>query len=48
LTPAIDAASLERARRHVAGGGTLEEACALIDPRYQEMSGWSKDVFKRA
>jgi hypothetical protein len=44
----IDAASLERARRHVAGGGTLEEACALVDPRYQQMSGWSKDVFRRA
>ncbi|MGH8509801.1 MAG: hypothetical protein ACREVH_13965 [Gammaproteobacteria bacterium] len=44
----IDAASLDRARRHVSCGGTLDEACALVDPRYQRMSGWSKDVFRRA
>jgi hypothetical protein len=44
----IDAASLDRARQHVAGGGTLEEACALVDPRYQQMTGWSKDMFRRA
>ena len=44
----IDTASLERARSHVARGGTIEEACALVDPRYQQMpSGW-KDVFRRA
>lgn len=44
----IDAASIERARRHVAGGGTLDEACALVDARYQQMTGWSKDVFRKA
>lgn len=44
----IDAASLDRARQHVAGGGSLEEACALVDPRYQQMTGWPKDMFRRA
>lgn len=44
----IDVASLERARLHLAGGGTLDEACALVDPRYPQMSGWSKDAFRRA
>jgi hypothetical protein len=44
----IDAASLQRARRHLAGGGTLEEACALVDPGYQQMSGWKKEVFRKA
>jgi len=44
----VDAAALERAHRHVAAGGTVEEACALVDPRYQQMAGWKKDLFRKA
>jgi hypothetical protein len=44
----VDAAALERARRHMAAGGTLDEACALIDPRYRQMSGWKQSVFCKA
>lgn len=44
----IDAAALERARRHLDGGGTVDEACALVDPRYEQMSGWSRNMFRKA
>lgn len=44
----IDAATLERARNHVARGGTLDEACAIMDPRYSEMTGWARDAFRHA
>jgi hypothetical protein len=40
--------AIERARRHVAAGGTLDEACRLADPRYESLGPWAKTAFRKA
>lgn len=44
----LDAAAIERARRHMKGGGTLDEACALAEPRFREMDDFMQQVFRQA
>ena len=44
----IDQEAIERAARHLDSGGTLDEACALMDPRYRSMNPMIQKVFKKA
>ncbi len=44
----LDDAALERAAQHLAGGGTLDEACSLVVPQYAGMNGIVKGVLRKA
>jgi hypothetical protein len=44
----LDDAALERAAQHRAGGGTLDEACALVVPQYAGMNGIMKGILRKA
>lgn len=44
----LDDAALERAAQHLAGGGTLDEACALVVPQYAGMNGIMKGILRKA
>jgi hypothetical protein len=44
----LDRAALDRAAQHMAAGGTLDEACALVAPQYASMNGIVKAVFRKA
>jgi hypothetical protein len=44
----IDDAALDRAQRQLDAGGTLDEACAAIDPRYRAMNRLMKGLFQKA
>lgn len=44
----VDEAALARARQHVAAGGSLDEACELVHPRYRELGGWARSAFRSA
>jgi hypothetical protein len=44
----LGADALERARRHVAAGGSLEDACAAADPRYSQLPPWAQKAFRKA
>jgi len=44
----VDDAALDRAQRHLDGGGSMDEACAALDPRYRAMNGIVRSVFKKA
>ena len=39
---------LERARQHIDQGGTVEEACALVNPEYGSMTPTMQQLFKKA
>jgi hypothetical protein len=44
----LDEAALERAAQHIAAGGTIDEACALVVPRYAGMNGLMKGILRKA
>jgi hypothetical protein len=44
----IDDAALSRAQQRLDSGGTLDEACAAIDPRYLSMNGAMQQIFRKA
>jgi hypothetical protein len=44
----VDNEALNRAENHLNQGGTLDEACALMDPRYGAMSGMMQTLFRTA
>ncbi len=44
----LDDAALERAAQHLASGGTLDEACALVVPGYADMNGIVKGILRKA
>jgi len=44
----LDESALERARQHLAAGGTLDEACALVVPQYAGMNGITKGIVRKA
>jgi hypothetical protein len=44
----IDNQALDRAQQHLDAGGNLEEACALMDPKYRSMNSMMQGVFKKA
>jgi hypothetical protein len=44
----VDNEALDRAENHLKPGGTLDEACALMDPRYGAMSGTMQKLFRTA
>jgi hypothetical protein len=44
----LDNQALDRAQRHLDAGGTLDEACALADPRYRSMTGMMRTLFQTA
>ena len=44
----LDDAALERAQQHVAAGGTVDEACALVIPQYAGMNGIMKGILRKA
>jgi hypothetical protein len=44
----LDDAALERATQHLASGGTLDEACALVVPQYAGMNGIVKGILRKA
>jgi hypothetical protein len=44
----IDDQALTRAQQHLSGGGSLDDACALVEPRYRSMNGVMQQVFRKA
>jgi hypothetical protein len=44
----VDNEALNRAENHLEQGGTLDEACALMDPEYGSMSGMMQKLFRTA
>jgi hypothetical protein len=44
----IDNQALDRAQQHLDSGGSLEEACALADPRYHSMNSIMQGLLKKA
>jgi hypothetical protein len=44
----LDDAALERAAQHIASGGTLDEACALVVPQYAGMNRVMKGILRKA
>jgi hypothetical protein len=44
----IDNQALDRAQQHLDSGGSLEEACALMDPKYRSMNSMMQSVFRKA
>lgn len=44
----LDDAALERAAQHLAGGGTIDEACALVVPGYADMNGIVRGILRKA
>lgn len=44
----INNEALDRARQHMDGGGRIEEACALMDPKYLSMNGMMQKLFQAA
>lgn len=44
----IDNQALDRARQHMDKGGTIEEACAVMDPKYLAMNGMMQKLFQTA
>jgi len=44
----LDDAALEQAQQHVAAGGTIDEACALVIPQYAGMNGIMKGILRKA
>ncbi len=44
----IDNQALDRAQQHLDSGGSLEEACALMDSKYRSMNSVMQGVFKKA
>ena len=47
-TFSLDDAALERAAQHLAGGGTIDEACALVVPGYADMNGIVRGILRKA
>jgi hypothetical protein len=43
----IDDQALGRARQHMDQGGSIDEACALMDPQYESMNPTLKEAFKK-
>lgn len=44
----LDDAALERAAQHLVGGGTIDEACALVVPQYESMPGMVQGILRKA
>jgi hypothetical protein len=44
----LDNAALERAAQHIAAGGTIDEACALVVPGYAGMNAMIQGVLRKA
>ena len=44
----LDDAALARVAQHVAAGGTIDEACALVIPQYAGMNGIVKGILRKA
>jgi|GEM_PF-5518539 len=40
--------ALDRAQQHLDAGGSLAEACALADPKYNSMNGMMQKIFQTA
>jgi hypothetical protein len=47
-THLVDNETLDRAERYINSGGSLEEACALIDPGYRSMNAGIQQTFRQA
>jgi hypothetical protein len=44
----VDNQALDRAQQHLNTGGTIEEACAVMDPRYRSMNGMMQKLLQAA
>lgn len=40
--------ALDRAQKHLDAGGSIDEACALADPKYNSMNGMMQKIFQTA